>query len=686
MGSFNSKSIRNVAVIGHSGEGKTTLCEAMLYNAKAIDRMGKVSEGNTVMDFETEEISRNISITLSVANLVWKDVKINLLDVPGFYDFEGEMISAMSAADSAIIVTTAGGIIPVGTQKALNFCIANKIPAMIFINGIDKENANYFNTLNALQEAYKNKIAPLQIPLMDGPKMQGYISVLSENSYKFTDKGREKIEMPADYAVEFKSLKEKLTETAAENDEVLLDKFFAGEPFTYDEVVAGVKKGIKSGNAIPVLAGSAATDKGVINLLDQIVEIMPTHDEKVKVKALNEKGQEIEVKCDENAPFSAFVFKTIADPFVGRLNIFKVISGKIKSGITVHNINKGTDERINSIMILKGKKQESVDELSAGDIGAFAKLVSTSTGDTLCDINNKVKFPPLKFPNPVISMAISSLKVGDEDKVFSGLNKLLEEDVTFTLTKNSETHETLINGLGETQLEVICKKLKNKFNADSVLKTPKIAYRETIKRVKEAEGKHKKQSGGHGQYGHCKVRFEPCPGEDFVFVDEVVGGAVPRQYIPAVEKGLKESIQKGVLAGYKVVNLKAVLYDGSYHDVDSSEESFKLAANICFREGIKDAEPVLLEPVYSLKITVPESFIGDIMGDLNKRRGKILGMDSADGYQIITAEAPLGEVQKYATDLRSLTQGRGMFSMELIRYDEAPALISQKIIAENKTA
>ena len=686
MGAFNSKSIRNVAVIGHSGEGKTTLCEAMLYNAKAIDRMGKVPEGNTVMDYESEEIARNISISMSVANLVWKDVKINLLDVPGFYDFEGEMISAMSAADCAIIVMSAGGYISVGAEKAINYCLINKVPAMIFINGIDKENANYLNTLKALQDMYPNKIAPLQIPILDGTKMTGYISVMGGHAYDFSEKGRERIDIPANYADELKELKAKLTETAAENDEALLDKFFGGEQLSYDELVLGVKKGIAMGSSIPVLSGSAYTDKGIINLLDQVVELMPASDVKGTVKALNEKNEEVIVKCDENAPFSAFIFKTIADPFVGKLNIFKVISGKIKSGVTVHNTNKGTDERINSIMISKGKKQENVDELYAGDIGAFAKLVSTSTGDTLCDSSNKIKFPQLNFPAPVISMCISSQKVGDEDKVFSGLNKLLEEDVTFTLTKNTETHETLINGLGETQLEVICKKLKNKFNVDAALKAPKIAYRETIKKIVNAEGKHKKQSGGHGQYGHCKVRFEPCYDQEFVFADEVVGGSVPKQYIPAVEKGLKENLSKGVLAGYKVVNLKAVLYDGSYHDVDSSEESFKLAAGICFREGIKTAEPALMEPIYTLKIKVPESFIGDIMGDLNKRRGRILGMEGLDGYQIITAEAPLAEVQRYATDLRSLTQGRGMFNMELSRYEEAPANVSQKIIADNKTA
>jgi len=683
MGSFSSKSIRNVAVIGHGGEGKTTLCEAMLFNAKAIDRMGKVSDGNTVMDYENEEINRNISISLGIANLIWKDTKINLLDAPGFYDFEGEMISALSVADSAIIVMSANGVISVGTFKAVKYCSLNKIPMLIFINGVDKENSSYFDTLKILQETYPNKIAPLQIPLVEGQKMTGYINMLSGECNKFSSAGLEKIEIPQDYKAKYDEQKAKLTETAAENDEALLEKFFDGKAFSAEELVDGVKKGISTSNAIAVLAGSALTDKGIINLLDQIVNILPAPCERGKKMAYKENDQKVEIECDEKAPFSAFIFKTIADPFVGKLNIFKVISGKIKPGTTVYNANKSADERINSIMILKGKKQETVDELCAGDIGAFAKLVVTSTGDTLSDQSLKIKFEPIKFPEPVISMAVSSLKVGDEDKVFSGLNKLLEEDVTFTLTKNSETHETLINGLGETQLEVICKKLKNKFNVESTLKTPKIAYRETIKKTVNAEGKHKKQSGGHGQYGHCKVRFEPCPGQEFLFVDEVVGGSVPRQYIPAVEKGLRESIQKGVLAGYKVVNLRAVLYDGSYHEVDSSEESFKQAAYICFREGIKTADPVLLEPIYSLKITVPESFIGDIMGDLNKRRGRILGMDSLEGYQVITAEAPLSEVQKYATDLRSLTQGRGNFAMEFTRYEETPILIAQKIISES---
>ena len=678
MTTFDTQNIRNVAVIGHGGEGKTTLCEAILYNAKTIDRLGKVADGTSCMDFDEQEIARKISMSAGICYAVWENVKINLLDVPGFFDFEGEFIQALCAADSGLVVIAANGSVPVGVEKAMDALQKKGLPAMIFVNQMDKENADYLGTVRALEEKYPHKIAPISIPLMEGPKMAGYINVLERTAFRFTDAGPKQVDVPAEYAEELEQILSQLNETAAENDDDLLEKFFSGEALTPDEVKQGVTKGIANRSVYPLLAGSALTNKGVFNLMSEIVRVMPAPDARKTVMAEDEKGEPVEIACKTDAPFAAQVFKTVADPFVGKLNFFKVVSGSVKSGANLWNANKEKAERVSSVLIPKGKKQETAEQLNAGDIGAFAKLAVTGTGDTLCDPARKVKFPAIEFPKPVLSMCIAAAKTGDEDKVFSGLNKLAEEDLTFSVSKNADTNQAILSGLGETQLDVLCKKLKSKFNADAVLSVPAVPYRETIRKTIQAEGKHKKQSGGHGQYGHCKIRFEPCE-EGFEFADEVVGGTVPKNYIPAVEKGLRECLNKGVLAGCPVTGLRAVLYDGSFHPVDSSEEAFKVAAHLAFKE-LKNASPVLLEPIYSLEIRVPENYIGDIMGDLNKRRGRILGMDSGDGFQVIHAEAPLAEVFTYATDLRSMTQGRGSFSMAEARYEEVPAMLVGKIV------
>ena len=677
---IQGENIRNVAVIGHSGEGKTSVCEAILFNARATDRLGKVTEGNTVTDYDEQEIARKMSISLSVAYVMWDNVKINLLDVPGFYDFEGELSEALRAAGGALIVTGASGTLTVGAEKAIDTCLKNKIPMVIFINGMDKENADYAGTVAALKEKYAAKIAPIQIPLMEGNKMIGYINALKDAAYQFTGTGLKDIPIPDDMRGTLADMQASLTETAAENDEQLLDKYFGEGALTRDEVILGIRKGIYNVNTIPVMAGSALQNRGIINLIEEIVKYMPNAVERREILAQSEDGEElIPISCKAMAPFAAQVFKTTVDPFVGKLNIMKVFRGILKAGSTVYNANTGKTERISQIYLLKGKKQEPTAELGAGDIGAVSKLANTNTGDTLCDESAKVKFDPIHFPRPVLSMAIYAEKKGEEDKIFQGLNRLSEEDRSFTVTKNPETGEMILNGQGETQLDVINKKLKAKFNVSAVLKTPKIAYRETIRKTVEAEGKHKKQSGGHGQYGHCKVRFEPCEGT-FEFAEEAVGGSVPKQYIPADEKGLAECLPHGVLAGYPVTGLRAVLYDGSYHDVDSSEMAFKLAAALAFKEGLKNAHPVLLEPIMKLKIGIPEAYLGDIMGDMNKRRGRILGIDLVDNMQVVNAEAPQAELQKYATDLRSMTQGRGKFVMELARYEEVPPAESEKIV------
>ena len=688
--SIKGADIRNIAVIGHSGEGKTSVVEAILFNGGTTDRLGKVTDGNTVTDCDEQEIARKMSISLSMAYTMWDGVKLNLLDVPGFYDFEGEENEALRAAGGALIVTGATGTLTVGAEKAIDKCLKNKIPMVVFINGVDKDNADYAGTVAALKEKYAGKIAPIQIPLMEGSKMVGYINALKETCYHFADEAKKQpVPIPEELKGTLADMQANLTETAAENDEALLDKYFEEGALSKDEIIHGIRKGIYNVNTIPVMAGSALQNRGIINLMDEIVKYMPSAEERQEMLATAvDSGDLVGVTCEPDAPFAAQVFKTVVDPFVGKLNVLKVFRGTLKSGSTVYNATTGKPERINQIYLLKGKKQEPVSELGAGDIGAVNKLAATNTGDTLCDEGTKIKFDPIHFPRPVLSMAIYAEKKGEEDKIFQGLNRLAEEDYSFAVSKNPETGEMLIGGQGDTHLDVINKKLKAKFNVSALLKTPKIAYRETIRKTVEAEGKHKKQSGGHGQYGHCKVRFEPFDG-DFEFAVEVVGGSVPKQYIPAVEKGLIECLPHGVLAGYPVTGLRAVLYDGSYHDVDSSEMAFKLAAALAFKEGLKNAKPVLLEPIMKLKIAIPESYLGDIMGDMNKRRGRILGIDMLEDMQVVNAEAPQAELQKYATDLRSMTQGRGKFMAELVRYEEVPPAESEKIVkarAEEKDA
>ena len=675
---ITANDIRNIAIVGHSGEGKTTLTEAILFNGGSIERMGKVESGTTVSDFDEQEIARKMSISLSLSYTNWKGVKLNLIDVPGFYDFEGEFDEAMRACGAALVVTGAGGTVTVGAEKAINRCLHAKKPLVVFINGMDKENADYQKTVLALQEKYKNKIAPIQIPIMEGNKMVGVANALTGKAYRFSNAGAEEIPVPEEYRRDLEAMFFTLMETAAENDDVLLEKYFEDGMLSREDTIHGIRKGIFSINIIPVMAGSALTNKGVINLMDEIVKYVPEAAERTPIPALDLNADRVTgVNCGDGA-FAAQVFKTAVDAFVGKMNYLRVCRGTLKTGMTVRNTNTDTEERINSLYLVRGKKLEAVNELNAGDLGAVSKLTNTGTGDTLSALDTPVRFDPIAFPRPVLFMAVNAKVRGTEDKVFTGLNRLAEEDKSFTLVKDPDTGETLAGGLGEIQLDVVKKKLKSKFGAEAEFSTPQIAYRETIRATATAEGKYKKQTGGHGQYGHCKIRFEPTE-KDFEFAEEVVGGAVPKQYIPAVEKGLIECLPHGVLAGYPVVRLKAVLYDGSYHDVDSSEAAFKAAAELAFREGVKNAKPVLLEPLSRLKIGVPESFVGDVLGDLNKRRGRIIGMEAQDDVQSITAEAPKAELLTYATALRSMTQGRGKFTETFARYEEAPPAVLQSL-------
>lgn len=680
---ITAKEIKNIAIIGHSGEGKTTLCEAMLFNAGVIDRMGTVESGTTVMDFDDAEKAKKISVYTSVAHLNWKGIKINLIDLPGFYDFEGERHEGLAACGGAVLVIGANGVLPIGAESVVNYCLKLGKPLVIFINGMDKPNADYAGTVAALKEKYAGKIAPIQLPIMQDGKMVGYINSIQERAYEFSTSGPKEIPVPDSLKEQMDAMQDRLVETAAENDDVLLDKYFEQGGLTKADAVHGIRKGIATGNVIPIMAGSALGNRGVINLLDEIVTYMPTANERRRLATDLDADELIYVDADESQPFAALVYKTVYDSYTGKLNYIKVLRGKLKTGDTVLNVNTGKEERIGQIFTLAGKKCELVAELTAGDLGAVNKLSDTNTNDTLCAVGTKIQFDPVRFPRPCLSLAVKAANKGEEDKVFAGLAKMREEDYTFSVTKNTETGELILSGQGEKHIELLCAKLKSRFGISTVLSEPKIPYRETIRKVANAEGKHKKQSGGHGQYGHCKIRFEPCE-SDFEFGDEVVGGTVPKQYIPAVEKGLRECLSRGVLAGYPVVGVHAVLYDGSYHDVDSSEMAFKAAAALAFREGIKNASPVLLEPLVKLKTAVAGEYLGAVMGDISKRRGRILESVTEGDITTVVAEVPLAETAKYATELRSLTRGQGRFSTEFLRYEELPPALADKVIASNK--
>lgn len=677
---ISSKNIRNIAVIGHSGEGKTTLCEAMLFNGGVIDRMGSVAAGTTVMDFDEQEKAKQLSVYASSAYLIWKEVKINLLDLPGFYDFEGERHAGLAACGGAVLVIGANGVLPIGSESVVDYCLKLGKPLVIFINGMDKPNADYAGTVRALGEKYAGKLAPIQIPIMQDGKMTGYVNAIQERAYKFSSTGRTETEIPEELKERMAEMQARLMETAAENDDGLLDKYFSDGKLSKEDTVYGIRKGIATCGVIPIMAGSALQNRGVINLLDEIVRYMPTANERKNAIATDYNADEmVNVSCEDDGPFAAQVFKTTFDPYTGKLNYIKVFRGCLKSGMTVFNATKGAEERIGQIFMLRGKKTELVTELSAGDIGAVNKLSSTDINDTLCAVGTNLQFDPIRFPRPTLSMAVSAAVKGDEEKVFSGFSKMLEEDYTFSIEKRPETGEMILSGQGEIHIEILAKKLKSRYGVDVILTEPKIPYRETIRATAVAEGKHKKQTGGHGQYGHCKVRFEPCEA-DFEFADEVVGGAVPKQYIPAVEKGLRECMSRGVLAGYPVIGVRAVLFDGSYHDVDSSEMAFKAAAALAFREGIKNAKPVLLEPVLKLKAAVPNEYLGAVMGDISKRRGRIAESATEGELTTVIAEVPLSETAKYATDLRAMTRGQGKFSTEFLRYEEVPPQLAEKII------
>ena len=681
MADYKTKDIRNIALLGHGGEGKTTLTEAMLFAAGAIDRQGKVEAGNTVTDFDPEENKRSISISAATAPVEWKGTKINVIDVPGYFDFIGEMMGPLRVVETAAIVVGAVSGLTVGAEKAWAYAKKNNVARMFVVNRMDAENANYERAIEQLREKFGSSVVPILLPIGEGANFTGVVNVLENKAYAGKGKDLKEVPVPANMASAIESATAEITEAAAEAVDELLEKYFEEGELTHEEILQGFSAGMKSGTIVPVVPVSALTGIGVAKLLD-IMSVYLHSPEAAEYTGVNPKNDEPVTRKGAGDPFSAFVFKTIADPFVGKLSLLKVCSGTLAASTPLYNATAEKAEKAGGLFLMRGKNQVSVSQVNTGDIAALSKLQFTNTGDTLCDANSPVRYEQIQFPEPSVQKAVYAAKQGEEDKVFSGLARLQEEDPSIRLEKNVETTETILWGQGELHLDVIRNKLQSKFGANAVLQDPKIAYRETIRKTVSCQGRHKKQSGGHGQFGDVWIEFRPIGDTniDFEFEDAVVGGVVPRNFIPSVEKGLRENIKKGVLAGYPMVGLHAKLYDGSYHPVDSSEMAFKTAARIAYKKGCMEASPVLLEPIMHVEVLVPDEYMGDVMGDMNKRRGRIMGMNQVDGLQQVVAEAPIAEMFKYATDLRSMTQARGSFTMKFERYEEVPAEVAKKII------
>lgn len=684
MKQYDAKKILNIAIAGHSGSGKTSVAEAMLYVAGTSDRLGKISNGNTVLDCDPEEIKRKTSVATAVAPLEWKGFKLNLIDTPGLFDFEGGLREGMRAADTAMIVVSGKNGVNVGTEKAVKAATDAGLTKVFFVNGLCDESARFYRVFETLKAQFGPSVCPVVVPYIVDGQANCYINLLEYKAYLYENGKMVQTAMP-DMGDRLEGLRTAINEAVAETSDEMFEKYFSGEEFTPEEIIVGVSHGVKNGTISPVFCGDAQNTFGIDQLLNGITWLAPVAADKAVEIAADQNGEPVELAVNDNAAAAAIVFKTVADPFVGKLSYFKVVSGKVSPDTPLVNMRTGEQERINKVMIIKGKKQEDMPYIGAGDIGAVAKLQNTKTGDTLCSPARKVILDKVDYPKPCYSMAIYPKTKGEEDKVAQAVMKIMEEDPTITLVNNTETKQMVVSGLGEQHLDVLVSKIKSKYGVDVTLEVPKVAYRETIRKKVQAQGRHKKQSGGHGQFGDVWIEFEPSDCEDLEFAERVVGGAVPKGYFPAVEKGLRECIQKGVLAGYPVVGLKATLYDGSYHPVDSSEMSFKMAAAIAYKNGLPNANPTLLEPIGTLKAVVPDNNMGDIMGEVNKRRGRVLGMNPAgDGLQEVEAEVPMAEMHDFATYIRQVTQGRGSFTFEFVRYEDAPAHIAQKIIESAK--
>lgn len=684
MKAYNAENIRNIVLAGHGGRGKTSLAEAMLYLSGSADRLGRIADGTTVLDSDPEEKKRKASVSTAVAYTQWKDTKINIIDTPGLFDFAGGMSEGMRAAECALIVTAAGCKYDVGAEKAFKAAEKRNIARMIVITKTDAENTNFYKTISLLREVHGNKICPVVVPYYQagGETVEAYVNLITKKAYKYENGKAVEVPTRADEFVD--EMNSVLCEAVASADDELMEKFFEGEEFTPEETIRGLKAGVADGSLYPVFGCSGYNLDAVDILLDGICDIAPAASVLTET-AEDENGDLVEVKCDREAPLAAICFKTIADPFVGKMSFFKVVSGVLKSDSQVVNMRTGESERMGKVVFVKGAKQEDAQSVPAGDIGIVTKLAGVKTGDTLCAPSRKLTLEKVEFPEPCLSMAVKVRKKGEEDKVAAGLARLMEEDPTISFVINKETREQVLSGLGEQHLDVIVSKLKSKFGVEVDLKVPKVAYRETIRKKVEVQGRHKKQSGGHGQFGDVFIRFEPCESEDMIFAEEVFGGSVPKNFFPAVEKGLRDSMAKGVLAGFPMVGVKATLYDGSYHPVDSSEMAFKTAAAIAYKNGIPDANPALLEPIGSLRAYMPDEKMGDMMSDITKRRGRVLGMGPAeDKMSEIIAEVPMAEMGDFATVLRSVTHGRGYFKFTFERYEEAPTSVALKVIEETK--
>ena len=683
--SYSPHAIRNICLLGHGGNGKTTLVESFLRTTGVIDRLGKTSDGNTVSDYDPEEIKRQISISASVIPVEYNGCKINVLDTPGNFDFAGEVVECLSVADAGILVCAAKGGLSVGTERAWKLLNERKMPRLIYISKMDEDNVDFNSAFDTLREHFGKNIAPMVVPIWDENKrVTGIADVLHKRAFELHDGKRVEIEVPEDKVPVIEEIYEKLMESVAETSEEFMDKYFSGEPFTYAEVVQGLKAGVKDGSIVPVLCGSAYTGLGTMMLLDLIIDLLPTPLEGIPAVGTDREGEPAEFIVSQGAVPAAYVFKTAADQY-GKFSFVKVLSDHLSPDMTLVNTNTGNNEKLGRLYVMTGKKNTEVKELMCGDIGSIGKMDKVKTGDTLCDARKFMKLDPLPFAEPNYSKAIAPKVRGQEDKIAAGLARLNEEDPTFRVVNNAETHQMVVTTAGDIQMDVLVSKLKSRFGVEVELSEPRVAYREKIRKSVSKQGRHKKQTGGSGQFGDVWIRFEPGPNEELEFCEEVFGGSVPKNFFPAVEKGLREACLHGVLAGYPVVNLKATLYDGSYHPVDSSEIAFKTAAQLAYKAALPEASPVLLEPIGELKVTIPDSYMGDIIGDLNKRRGRVMGMTpTGDGNQVVEAEVPMAEMMTYAIDLRSMSQSRGSFTFHFVRYEECPPAAQEKAIAEAK--
>jgi elongation factor G len=680
MKTYAPDQIRNIALAGHASKGKTTLLEAMLHLAGATERAGKVADGNTVTDFDAEEKKRHISMASAVASVEYKSKKLNFIDTPGLFDFEQGAFEGLRAAETAVIVVSARSGLAVGAEKAFKNAGSRRMARVLVTTKMDDDRADFYKSFNGIVAKFGTAACPVVVPIISGGKVAAYYNMIDGKAYAYADGKRTESDAQPDDAPRFEAVQAVFTEAVASADEELMEKYFEGEELTPEEKIRGLKSGVADGSIIPVFALSGLAETACDLLLDFLAEVCPAPKSEYAADA---DGEPIELTPDPNGPLAAVCFKTVADPFIGKLSYFKVISGKITAATPAYNARTGKEERMGKLVSVFGAKQTDISELSAGDIGAVTKLSGFATGDTLCSAGQVVTLDGVHIPSATYAMAVEVAKKGEEEKVASGLSRLCEEDPSLHFGVNNETHQQILSGLGEQHLDVAMARLKSKFGVEATLVQPRVAYRETITMKVSAQGRHKKQSGGHGQFGDVFIEFEPYDTEELVFAERVVGGAVPKNFFPAVEKGLRESMQKGVLAGYPMVGVKATLFDGSYHPVDSSEMSFKTAASLAYKEGIPKAMPVLLEPILTVTATVNDEAMGDVIGDINKRRGRVLGMTpSGDGSQEIMAEVPESEMSTFSTAMRQMTQGRGSFTTAFARYDRCPEHIAQKIKAE----